>query len=378
MPEAFLSKLDGYWSRLRGRSKAPITPAALAVAPDSGLPTVADPVATMSAGDPAAVAARQEAEAHALTEMIGRPVANLAGPALAPASARERTLGALANLQQIPALQSLAQGFVQAINQPNVSVAELVSAISKDAALCVRVLRMSNSMLVSPDQPIEDLDTAVQMLGVVRVRRLAQALFTLRDAKRVTEGFDWRHLWFHALGTAAIAEELDLQLRRSGHRQLYLAGLLHDVGKIVLATIAPEDYRTVLVAAWNEQGRLEDLERARLGVDHREAGMIFARANGLPEMVVEAIAHHDAPEQAEKFNYEVALVALADYQSKVHGLGFSGSRVGADDPDWSEMPAWSIVAEAYGLPPNIPRIEARVAGFAGRVKDYLRELREVT
>jgi putative nucleotidyltransferase with HDIG domain len=220
-----------------------------------------------------------------------------------------------------------------------VEVSDVVEAIAKDSALCVRVLRMANSVLVSPERRIEDLDTAVQMLGVVRVRKTAQALFTLRDAKRVGEGFDWRHLWIHALGTAAIAEELEKQLRPAGDSPLHLAALLHDVGKIVLATVAPEDYRDILVMAWNENGRLEDLERARLGVDHREAGVLFARHNGLPEAVVEAIAHHDRPEAAEKFRFEVALVSLANHVSKAHGLGFSGARLDDSDGEFEDLPA---------------------------------------
>ena len=63
---------------------------------------------------------------------------------------RERTLAALGNLRQIPALQSLAQGFMRALNRPEVSVDEVVDTIEKDSALCVRVLRMANSVLVSP------------------------------------------------------------------------------------------------------------------------------------------------------------------------------------------------------------------------------------
>src|SRR6185369_7463097 len=135
---------------------------------------------------------------------------------------------------------------------------EVVEAVEKDSALCVRVLKMANSVLISPERRIEDLETAVQMLGVARVRKAAQALFTLRDANRVAEGFDWRHLWIHALATAAIAEELEQQLRSSGDPQLHLAALLHDVGKVVLSTIAPDEYREVLIISWNENGRLED------------------------------------------------------------------------------------------------------------------------
>jgi putative nucleotidyltransferase with HDIG domain len=282
----------------------------------------------------------------------------------------------LTNLRQIPALQSLAQGFLRAMGRQEVAVPEVIETIEKDSALCVRVLRMANSVLVSPERRIEDLDTAVQMLGVARVRQAAQALFTLRDANRVGEGFDWRHLWIHALATAAIAEELEKQLRSNADSQVHLAGLLHDVGKIVLSTIAPDVYRDVLVIAWNENGRLEDLERERLGVDHREAGVMFARHNGLPDVVVETIAHHDRPEEAEKHRFEVALVAVANYLSKAHGLGFSGARLGPSDGEFEDLSAWAVIAETCGFRPNAEAIEEEMSGFIGSLRADLRSLRE--
>jgi putative nucleotidyltransferase with HDIG domain len=258
-----------------------------------------------------------------------------------------------------------------------VAVEEIVAAVAKDSALCVRVLRMANSVLVSPERRIEDLDTAVQMLGVKRVRQAAQAMFTLRDANRVAEGFDWRHLWIHALATAAIAEQLEPQLRVVADSQIHLAALLHDVGKIVLSTISPEEYREVLVTAWQENGRLEDLERQRLGVVHREAGVLFAQHSGLPEMVVEVIAHHDRPETATKYRFEVALVAVANYVSKAHGLGFSGARLEASDGEFEELSAWQVLAEECGARPDVASIEAELAGCVTELRAELRELREL-
>jgi putative nucleotidyltransferase with HDIG domain len=323
--------------------------------------------------------ARAEA-ARSLADTIGRdavPTMTAAARAGAnQARTRERTLAALKNLQQIPALQSLAQGFTQAMNRPEVAVEEVVEAIAKDSALCVRVLRLANSVLVSPERRIEDLDTAVQMLGVKRVRQAAQALFTLRDANRVADGFDWRHLWIHALATAAIAEELEAQLRSREDPQLHLAALLHDVGKIVLSTIAPDDYRDILITAWTENGRLEDLERASLGVDHREAGVLFAQHNGLPAIVVESIAHHARPEAATAHRFEVALVAVANYVSKAHGLGFSGARLDDSDGEFADLPAWNVIAEECGGRPDVAAVETEMDTFVASLRLELRELRE--
>lgn len=404
MVDALLSTLAGWWNRLRRRhpvDKPRLRPLLPEDIPQPGNregnrvpPTVGNLPETrqtraegaapgiksaLAVVDSAAVVTVDQPSAEqCLIEVLGVESLTIAPPRAATAdpAVRERTLAALTSLRQIPALQSLAQGFMRAMSRPEVSVAEVITAIEKDSALCVRVLRMANSVLVSPEQRIDDLDTAVQMLGVKRVRQAAQALFTLRDANHVAEGFDWRHLWIHALGTAAIAEELERQLRSNDDSQVHLAALLHDVGKIVLSTIAPDAYRDVLLVAWNENGRLEDLERERLGVDHREAGVMFARHNQLPPVIVEAIAHHNQPQEAATFRFEVALVAVANYLSKAHGLGFSGARLDERDGDFADLPAWDIIEQTCGFRPSTDQLEDEMMGFVAALRTDLKALRQ--
>lgn len=392
MVDRLLSKLGGWWVRLWRRTPPSASSTQLPAAP---APVPPDDEARLNAWERAAhetrapfesaageaTATTKPAEATAeqcLIEVLGveaLPV-HAKEVMVADPAARDRTLASLKSLRQIPALQSLAQGFLRAMNRPEVSVGEVIEAIEKDSALCVRVLRMANSVLVSPEQRIEDLDTAVQMLGVARVRKAAQALFTLRDANRVAEGFDWRHLWIHALATAAIAEELERRLRPNAESQIHLAGLLHDVGKIVLSTIAPDTYRDVLVVTWNGNGRLEELERMRLGVDHREAGRMFAEQNQLPAVVVACIAHHDRPESGGDFRFEVALVAMANYLSKAHGLGFSGAQLDERDGEFVELSAWEIVEQTCGFKPDREEFETALEEFVTGLRGELRTLRE--
>jgi len=366
-----------WWARLRGQAVTAVTPLS---AVEPVLRPSPEPLAEQSAvtvgadvpGDPAAP------DMAPLLETVGLPAVQpvTAEPGGEPKLTRDATLAALRDLKQIPALQSLAQGFKQATNRPDVAVDEVVAAINKDGALCVRILRMANSALIGSERRIEDLETAVQMLGVVRVRKTAQVLFTLNNADKVVEGFDWRHLWVHALATAAIAEELEQRLRSADDSQIHLAALLHDVGKIVLSTVAAEPYRHVLMRAWGEGGRLEVLERETLGVDHREAGVMFAVHNGLPAIVVQAIAHHHDPARATTHRLEVALIALANHLSKARGLGFSGARLDESDGDFAAHPAWRVVEEECGGKLDAEAIEADLGPFLNGLRGELRGLRQ--
>ncbi len=277
------------------------------------------------------------------------PAAAITAPAAAAATAppeespqRQANLESLHRLQQIPALQSLAQGFVRAATRSDGSVDDVVDAVRKDPSLCVRVLRMANSAAISPARKIDDIATAVQMLGLRRVGTLAHVLFTMRDSGTMAGGLNWRHLWIHSLATASLAEELGHRLGTAAGPQLYLAALLHDVGKIALSTVLPEQYQAIVATVLRDGARLDRLEREHLGVSHGEAGVIFAHQARLPEEVVAAIAWHNEPQRAESHHATVGLVSLANYVSKLHGLGFGGSLLTEQDGEWENQPAWSL------------------------------------
>jgi len=143
----------------------------------------------------------------------------------------------------------------------------------------------------------------------------------------------------------------------------------------VLSTLAPDDYRDVLMRAWNDGGTLDELERGVLGVDHREAGVAFAQHNRLPEVVVQAIAHHHCPSEATSYRLEVAVISLANYLSKAHGLGFSGARLREADGEFSGLPAWTVIEETCGGRLDATEIEAGMADFLAELRAELRGLR---
>ena len=342
-----------------------------------------DPVTPASPAPALVVPDRNEGPASVVPDRNEEPapvvlaVTPPPAPAVAVDSAlRAQTLEDLQKLQQIPALQSLAQGFLRAATRTDGSVEEVVEVVEKDPALCMRVLRMANSAFVKPEKKIEDIFTAVQMLGLRRVSAAAQALFTMRDAHAMAGGLDWRHLWVHALATAAIAEELEQRLGRPAGQQLYMAALLHDVGKIVLSTVAPETYGAVLGEVLAGGSRLDVLEQERFGVGHAEAGVIFARHGHLPDEVVEAIAHHAAPAEAQAHRRTVAIVNLANFLSKTYGLGFSGARLDETDGDFVSLPGWAVIAEEEGGNFDPAMIEEDMRPFISELKQELLGLRE--
>lgn len=400
----FFAHLGEWWARLLAfarndrpsdrpapapaRPKLPVSASALAAIRSAGTASpippaaIATPAATPVPATPAlpAPARLDETEGRGslleTLQLSALPAPAVRATAAVDPAVRARTLTALEGLRQIPALQSLAKGFVRVTSQADASLDEIVASIEKDPALCIRVLQLANSAMISPAQRIDEVSAAVHMLGVVRVRTLALTLFTLRGSRSVAEGFDWRHLWIHSFAVAAVSAELETLLDLPPSPNLYLAALLHDVGKIVLSTIAPEDYRDVLIATWNSEAHLAELELARLGVDHAEAGLTFATQSQLPAAVLETTAHHGHPAQATSHRTEVALVSIANYICKAWGLGFSGARLGPDDGEFEDLEAWQVLATEHGMTPNPAALAEPIKAFIIALKPELGVLRE--
>lgn len=294
-----------------------------------------------------------------------------------PATAmRTQILGDLKTLNEIPSLKSLAKGFSRVASRPDAPVDEIVASISKEPALAVRVLRMANSVEVSSEQRIDHLDVAVQMLGVERVRKAADALFFLNAGSNTSSSLDWRHLWIHALGTAAIAERLEQRVRGRDGSIVYISGLLHDVGKIVLSTLAPDEYKAILIESWKDHQPLEQLERYQLGVDHAEAGVAFARQNQQANSIIDVIKHHGDPLSAETHRFEVGVVSIANYLAKAYGFGFSGSLIQEGGVTFDELPGWDLIAEETGSRPYFVDIEEDMQAFTKKLRVDLSILRE--
>ena len=301
MSDAIMSFIGGWWARWfsrAGGAHAPLAgapgqlanasaPVVVAVAfSDVGVAPFAEtaPAAAQAVAVIEAVEIDEDEVEESFLETVGlEPGSDFTRtPFSAEPRVRDAALAALGRLKQIPALQSLVQGVMRIMGRDGVSVHEVVEALEKDSALCVRLLAMANSVAVSPEQRIEDLQTAVQMLGIAKVRRAAQAVFTLRGAQRMVDGIDWRHLWIHAAGDGR-----DPRGARPAHQPAAVLPDLHGGPPSRPWEDRPLDDRRgrlprrhCRLVEWRGPARGPRAREA--GVNHREAGVVFARATGSP------------------------------------------------------------------------------------------------
>ncbi len=213
---------------------------------------------------------------------------------------QDRTLLELASrLESVPSLPSLYLEVVEELKSSETSLDKVGQIISRDVGMTVKIMQVVNSAFFGLRRKVTSPAQAVLLLGVETTRALvlAASLFTRFDASAV-EGFSLDALWAHSYRTGCLARAIAKAERADNIIVEFasMAGLLHDVGRLVLvAQLPPPAYKEVLAHAREAGLPVHDAERAAFGASHAEVGAYLLGLWGLPSSVVEAVAWHHGP-----------------------------------------------------------------------------------
>lgn len=223
-------------------------------------------------------------------------------------------------LGRIPSLPSLYSELVALLQREDAGMNEVARLIRKDLGVASQVLKLANSVHCASDRPVAELGRAVAMLGVDSLRSLVlfRGLISSMESPR-PQGLDLEKLWFHSFEVATGVRKLVIL---EGETQLadlaFSAGLLHDIGLVVLATDPAGRYRAILEQAQTSRTPLAVLEHDTYGVDHAQVGAHLLNLWGLPPAFCRPVReHHAPPPDGEGFPLSAAL-HLADAR---HGGG---------------------------------------------------------
>ncbi|HEY2382413.1 MAG TPA: response regulator [Terriglobia bacterium] len=221
-----------------------------------------------------------------------------------------KKIGGVGQLPPIPAVYSELSA---AMAGPEVSSGKIAAILEKDPAMAAKVLQLVNSACFGTLKHIGKLEHAVAYLGMDLIRDLsltAQLFVDLQTIARQS-GFSFEGEQQHSLLVARVAKRL--LTRPAQAREAFTAGLLHDIGKLVLAVCIPKDYSEAH-RAWKTTGRaLHEVEYEVLGFTHSEAGAYLLGLWGLPAAIVEAVAFHHNPGAALEQSFGVSsAVSLAN------------------------------------------------------------------
>jgi len=228
----------------------------------------------------------------------------------------ERLKQVVSRIPCLPSLPSLHAELTAELRSDDPSLERVSETISKDIGMATKVLQIANSAFFGLSQPAANVHEAVMYLGLTTIRALVLSVqvFSQFDSKAVREfSIDalMQHCWrvSHFARRIARIEHCEPKM----DDQCFLAGLLHDLGHLVLAAGLPEDYARVLELAAGNQVPLHEAEGAELGATHAQVGAYLLGLWGLPAPVVEAVALHHQPALATlRALSPVSIVHVAD------------------------------------------------------------------
>jgi HD-like signal output (HDOD) protein len=272
---------------------------------------------------------------------------------------RDQILDAVWRTEQLPPYPGIVAEVERELAKPDPAPAKVAGILARDPALCAAILRLANSAAQAMRNEATNVSQAIVRLGLRQTRRVVLTA-ALVQRWPVHHAIDQRSFWSHSISVALTASELgkytSIPLAPEAAEATFTAGVLHDLGALVLARAFPEQYAT-LTNARIETGRSAVmLELENWGIDHGEVGGIVACRWRLPDSIRDAVAFHHHPWQASsEHRILTQLVHVADFLCCCQGLNRADDAV----PDDFDNTSW----EALGL-----KVEQAHALFEGVLK----------
>jgi putative nucleotidyltransferase with HDIG domain len=225
----------------------------------------------------------------------------------------------------LPTLPTIYTALCQVMENPHSTIPEVVEIVSGDKTTVSRILRLVNSAAYGLNRRVETVSQAVVLVGVQEVKNLVLASSVMKyfpeqsNLQMTPEEF-----WEHSIAVGLATRMLGRAIGMTDVESLYVAGLLHDIGKLFFIANLQEEFGCALMRAREQQTPIGTAEKLVLGVDHAEAGAALADHWRLPEYLKLVIRHHHRLLPASPYKTTIALVHTADYWVRSLALGNPG------------------------------------------------------
>jgi HD-like signal output (HDOD) protein len=228
---------------------------------------------------------------------------------------------------EVSSLPTIFNRINEAVNNPRKSTSDISKIIMEDAGLSARLLRIVNSAFYHFPRKIESISQAVTIVGTQQIRALALATSVMKLFKGIPKDLvDMESFWKHSVGCGLAARILATYRREPNVELYFTAGMVHDIGRLVMFGKITEEAREALFLSRSSGDLLYLCERKVIGFDHAAVGSALLQAWKLPSSLEEVVAFHNEPSLATRYPAETAIIHIADIIAHAMELGGSGER----------------------------------------------------
>lgn len=240
---------------------------------------------------------------------------------------------------KLPSLPAIFNQISEAINDPRSSATHVANIIRKDSSLSARLLKIVNSAFYGFPSSIDTISRAVAIIGTKELSMLALGISALKVFQDMAPDLiDMKSFWKHNIACGMIAQIISSYHKNSITERFFLAGLLHDIGRLIMFKSCPVESKEALLRARRTNSLLYQTEKEVMGFNHAVIGGLLLKEWKLPMMLETSVTHHHTPTTSQA-RLEHAVVHLSDIITNALGIGTSGEQFvpPLDTKAWREI-----------------------------------------
>ena len=292
--------------------------------------------------------------ARPLSTKTGDPEKTVANPTRPKGEIPLKPIELILGEIKLPALPQVLLELMRVINDPKCGAGDIAEVIRLDMSLASHLLRIVNSAYYNFPFTIDTVDRAVTLIGTKEITTLAFSSSFLNMFKKGDTFFDMEAFWKHSVSCSTAARTLAKRAQKGTPERYFVAGLLHDIGRLVLATYTPDLWQEISQQEEGQEVLPYEREEALIGFDHGQFGGALLAQWNFPNTLIRAVKYHHSPQWSEEFD-EAITVHVADIIVNALGIGWD---------------AWSFV------PPLSPEAWERLGLETADVDDIVGETQE--
>jgi len=240
----------------------------------------------------------------------------------------------VANVVHLVSLPNIYTQLEKTLKDPNHTRNDIAAIVNIDPALCARTLRIINSSYYALPKTIYNIGTAINLIGEYDLRNIVLVSSVVNSVDALTDsGINITEFWQHSIRCGMTAKLLAKAISAPDPELLFLTGLLHDIGQLIIYKNEPELLTTIAWHETNENKERSKVEQSLLGFSHPIVGALLLEKWGVPEQVSGTIRYHHQPDEATLYQKEAKIVGLAD--QLIH---FIESNTDLSEIDFEQIP----------------------------------------
>lgn len=269
-------------------------------------------------------------------------------------------LQTIENISSIPTLPTVIERLTRLLQNPKTSAEEVGKAITTDQALAAKVLKLVNSAFYGFPGRISTITHAIVILGFSTVKNivLTASIFDAFHCKGEGVGdFDLEGFWLHSIACGAASLSIAKYLGCTEKEECFIAGLMHDLGKLIMCQYVPEEFSRALHHCNKNQSLLYDSELTLFECTHQEIGGFLTERWNLPHNLQHAVQYHHTPSPKRDYYLTTAIVHCADILVRALDIGSGGDN---KIPSIAEHVWETLGLETIPLAPLLDTIEDEI------------------